>query len=204
MRLTGALAANTLHICVDMQRLFTEHPDWSVPDLPKLVAPISMLIDAHPRETLFTRFITPRNAGDAAGQWRQYYRHWESVTLSRMDPTLLDLLPRLAERARPEAILDKRSHGGWEALAFAEAIARRQASTLVLTGVETDVCVLALAFGATDRGYRVIVVEDAVASSSPAGHRAALEAIYPRLDQQIQIATVEEVLRAWPLPRRAE
>jgi nicotinamidase-related amidase len=121
-----------------------------------------------------------------------------------MDPALLDLVPGLAERARPEAILDKHSHGGWEASFFVEAIARRRASTLVLTGVETDVCVLAFAFGATDRGYRVVVVEDAVASSSSAGHRAALEAIYPRLDQQIEIATVEEALRAWPAERRAE
>ena len=47
-------------------------------------------------------------------------------------------------------------------------------------------------------GYRVIIVEDAVASSSAAGHRAALDAIYPRLDQQIQIATVDQVVAAWP------
>jgi hypothetical protein len=43
-----------------------------------------------------------------------------------------------------------------------------------------------------------------VTSSSPAGHHAALDAIYPRLDQQIQIATVDEVLAAWPSERRAE
>jgi nicotinamidase-related amidase len=203
MRLKGTLGDDTLHIVVDMQRLFVEHPDWSVPELPKLVPPILRLIDAHPRETLFTRFITPRAAEDAQGQWRRYYRHWESVTLARMDPALLDLVPPLVGRARPESILDKRSHGGWEDPAFVKAIGRRRASTLVLTGVETDVCVLAFAFGATDRGYRVIIVKDAVASSSPAGHRAALEAIYPRLDQQVQIAGLEEVLVAWPA-RRAE
>ena len=198
MRLEGALPPDTLHIVVDMQRLFVEHPDWRVPDLPRIVPPILKLIDAHPRETVFTRFITPLTPEDADGQWRSYYRHWRSVTLARMDPALLDLVPPLAERARPEAMLDKKSHGGFESPAFAEAIARHQASTLVLTGVETDVCVLALAFAATDRGYRVIIVEDAVTSSSPAGHRAALTAIYPRLDQQIQITTVDEVLAAWP------
>ena len=125
---------------------------------------------------------------------------------------LLKLLRRAGHKARYqssdekgwEAVLDKRSHGGWEGLAFAEAIARRQSTTLVVTGVETDVCVLAFAFGATDRGYRVVIVEDAVASSSPEGHRSALEAIYPRLDQQIQIATVAQVLAAWPAERRAE
>lgn len=198
MRLEGALPPDTLHIVVDMQRLFVEHPDWSVPELPTIVPPILRLIDAHPRETLFTRFITPREPEEADGQWRLYYRHWRSVTLARMDPALLNLIAPLAEQARPEAILDKNSHGGFESPAFAEAIARYQASAMVLTGVETDVCVLALAFALTDRGYRVIIVEDAVTSSSPAGHRAALEAIYPRLDQQIQIATVDEVLAAWP------
>ena len=86
----------------------------------------------------------------------------------------------------------------FESPIFIEALARRNASALVLTGVETEVCVLAFAFAATDRGYRVVIVEDAVTSSSPAGHRAALAAIYPRLDQQIQIATVDQVLAAWP------
>ena len=203
MRLTGPLPADTLHIVVDMQRLFIEHADWRVPDLPKIVPAILSLIEAQPKRTLFTRFVTPRKPEDAGGQWRHYYRHWQSVTLAQMDPALLDLVPELAERARPEAILDKRSHGGFESLAFAEAIARRQASTLVLTGVETDVCVLALAFAATDSGYRVIIVEDAVASSSPEGHRAALQAIFPRLDQQIALARMSDVLAAWPRQPRS-
>jgi nicotinamidase-related amidase len=198
MRLAGALPPDTLHVVIDMQRLFIEHSKWAVPDLPKIVPPILKLIDAHPRKTLFTRFMTPRTPEEAQGQWRHYYRHWRSVTLAEMDPALLDLVAPLAKHAQPDTILDKPSHGGFEVPAFVEALARRKASVLVLTGVETDVCVLAFAFAATDRGYRVIIVEDAVASSSPAGHRAALEAICPRLDQQIQIARVDEVLAAWP------
>ena len=58
MRLTGSLPRDTLHVVVDMQRLFIEHTDWSVPDLPKLVAPISRIVEAHPKRTLFT--LTPR------------------------------------------------------------------------------------------------------------------------------------------------
>ena len=64
MRLTGALPLDTLHVVVDMQRLFVEHPDWRVPDLPKLVAPISRIIDAHPRRTVFTpRPLSTSSAG---------------------------------------------------------------------------------------------------------------------------------------------
>src|SRR5206468_8400734 len=97
---------------------FNEHPDWSIPDLPKLVPLILKLIDAHPRRTLFTRFITPRTPEEARGQWRHYYRHWRNVTLAEMDPALLDLVAPLAEHARPDAILDKFSHGGFETPAF--------------------------------------------------------------------------------------
>jgi PhnB protein len=38
---------------------------------------------------------------------------------------------------------------------------RRRSDTLILTGAETDVCVLSTALGAIDHGYRVIIVEDA-------------------------------------------
>ena len=70
---------------------------------------------------------------------------------------------------------------------------------MILTGVETDVCVLATALSAVDRGFRVIVVSDAVASSDMDSHRACLELVYPRYDQQIELVTCEELLASgWP------
>jgi nicotinamidase-related amidase len=196
--LRAPITADALHLVIDMQRLFVEHPDWRVPDLMAIVPAILSLVRAHRQRTLFTRFVTPAAPEDAAGQWQSYYRHWRSVTLERMNPALLDLVPELAAHAAPDRILDKRSHGGFEAPEFAARLAGERASTLVLSGVETEVCVLALAFAATDRGYRAVIVSDAVTSSSPQGHRAALSAVFPRLDQQIEIATAAEVLAAWP------
>jgi hypothetical protein len=43
-----------------------------------------------------------------------------------------------------------------------------------------------------------VVVADAVTSSSATGHAAALNGVFQRLDQQIEIATAAEVLAAWP------
>ncbi len=40
----------------------------------------------------------------------------------------------------------------------------------MVSGSETDVCVLATVLDAVDLGYRVIVVRDAVCSSSDEGH----------------------------------
>lgn len=59
-------------------------------------------------------------------------------------------------------------------------------------------CVLATVFSAIDAGFRVIVVEEGVASSNEAGHRAALHGILPRFDQQVELVGVGELLSAWP------
>jgi nicotinamidase-related amidase len=48
------------------------------------------------------------------------------------------------------------------------------ADGLIVTGSETDVCVLSTVMSAVDLGYRVILVRDAVCSSSDAGHEALL------------------------------
>ena len=48
------------------------------------------------------------------------------------------------------------------------------------------------------RGLHVVVAMDAVTSWSPAGHRAALEAIYPRFDRQVELAAAGEIMAAWP------
>jgi nicotinamidase-related amidase len=56
---------------------------------------------------------------------------------------------------------------------------------------------LATAFAAVDRGLRVVVAADAVASASPAAHAAVLDEVLPRLDRQIELAPADRVLAAW-------
>ena len=72
-----------------------------------------------------------------------------------------------------------------------------QPSALVLSGVETDVCVLATALSAVDFGYRTVIAVDAVASSVAASHEACLAHVYPRYDQQIELASVDDIIAAW-------
>ncbi|MGY4466887.1 nicotinamidase-related amidase [Bradyrhizobium sp. LB9.1b] len=42
----------------------------------------------------------------------------------------------------------------------------------MITGAETDVCVLSTVLGAVDLGFRVVIVKDALCSSSDVGHDA--------------------------------
>ncbi len=191
------LGAKTVHVVVDVQRLFAEPTDWRVPTLPEILPAIETLVRAHPAQTVYTRFLTPQSAADAEGDWQNFYMRWPTVTLDRLKADMLDLVAPLSALAAPDAIYDKTVYSAFSNPAFVAALARRQADTLVLTGVETDVCVLATAFDAVDHGLHVIVVSDAVASCSVAGHRVALECIYPRLDRQIEIMASSDVLTLW-------
>ena len=68
---------------------------------------------------------------------------------------------------------------------------------MVISGGETDVCVLATVLGAIDRGYRVVIVADALCSSSDAIHDAALNLYTRRYGQQVETVTTEALLRGW-------
>ena len=192
-RLFGPIPATALHIVVDMQEVFRSHPEWGTPALTGIIPPIQRLLAARPENAYFTRFIPAQRAEEAAGTWRRYYRRWSSVTTDRLDPTQIEIVDELRPWAK--RVADK---WGYSALANRElheaALAARD---VILTGVESDVCVLATALDAVDAGLRVILAIDALSSASPTCHAKALDILYERLDEQIEAATVDQILAAW-------
>ena len=58
-------------------------------------------------------------------------------------------------------------------------------------------CVLSSILAAVDYGYRVIIAEDAVCSSSDEGHDALIELFNQRFDVQLEPAQVKVILSAW-------
>ena len=191
------LGGDAVNLVIDMQRVFAEPTAWHVPALTDTVPAIVRLVEARPEATLFTRFCVPHTPAEAPGEWRRYFERWPGMTLDTMSPALLDLVPELARFVPPAEILDKHSYGGFSSPSFLHALQRRGASALVLSGAETDVCLLSTALQALDRGWRVVVVEDAVASSAAPCHEAAICLLQSRFSSQIELASVEEVLRAW-------
>ncbi|MNW01873.1 nicotinamidase/pyrazinamidase [compost metagenome] len=65
---------------------------------------------------------------------------------------------------------------------------------VVVTGGETDVCVLATVLGAIDLGFHVIVLSDAVCSGADETHDAAFELLGDRFSVQLDLMTTEEFL----------
>jgi len=155
------------------------------------------LPEARRERTVFTRFIPPERPEEAVGAWRRYYARWRHMTGERLDPRLIRLVPPLADLVPPAAMIDKAHYSPFKEQAFLRALGRLGADALVITGGETDVCVLAAVMDAVDAGYRVILAEDALCSVSDESHDAMLRHFGMRFSQQIEVAPTEEILDGW-------
>lgn len=193
----GVIAANSMHICVDMQVLFANGSPWQVPWFEKTLPQIEEIAAAHAATTIFTRFLPPKRPSDAVAMWRRYYERWRCVTLEEIDPRMLELAPELAGYSPPAEIIDKTVYSPWTQGRLDALLSRRPATTLVITGAETDVCVLATVLGAIDRGFRTIIAADAVCGSADETHDALLKLYSTRFSEQIELAATADILANW-------
>jgi nicotinamidase-related amidase len=189
--------AEAVHLCIDMQRLFSKDGPWPTPWMSRVLPSVVRLVEHAPERTVFTRFLTPRAAAEMHGMWRVYYQKWAEATRERLDERLLDLMPELRRYAPPAVIFDKMVYSAFSTGELHPWLRARQITTLIVTGSETDVCVLSSVLSAVDLGYRVIIAQDAICSSSDHAHDAAKELYGSRFDIQIELASVEEILGAW-------
>lgn len=195
MRLFDPIPATAIHMVVDMQELFRSHPDWGSASLTSLVAPIKRLLAARPDSAYFSRFIPPHESEYAVGAWQRYYRRWDRVTLARMDPALVEIIEEL--RPWAQRLVDKTGYSALGNPEFRRIVGTGPDHCLILSGVETDVCVLSTVMEAMDLGLRVVLAVDAVGSSSAECHDSALRILHERFDEQVELATVDEIIAAW-------
>ena len=193
----GPLGASCAHLCVDMQRMFAEHTDWRTPWMPRVLPKVQQIVEAHPHQTLFTRFIPARTPGEGEGTWKRYYERWASMTIDQLGAEAIELVPELARFVPPAETLDKQVYSPWVETDLHERLRARGVDTLVVTGGETDVCVLGTVLGAVDRGYRIVIVTDGLCSSSDEAHDAMLTLYHARYGQQVETVTTDTLLRNW-------
>ena len=108
------------------------------------------MAEAHPSRTVFTRFIPANRPGQGEGTWRRYYERWSSMTLENLGPEMIDLVPALQRFVPPGALVDKRVYSPWVEPGLDDMLRARDIDTIVVTGGETDVCVLATVLGAVE------------------------------------------------------
>lgn len=189
----GPLGDTWVHLCIDMQRMFAEETEWHAPWMRKVLPNVVHLVELAPERTVFTRFIPARSADDVGGTWRRYYQRWETMTLERIDPGLVELVPELAHFAPPAWVVDKPIYSPWLGSRLHRDLLAAGVNTVVVSGAETEICVLAAIIGAIDLGYRVVIAIDAICSSADSTHDAMQEVYDSRFGMQVETATVAEI-----------
>lgn len=185
---------NWRHLCVDMQRMFAEDTPWHVDWMSGVLPQVAELAGRFPEKTIFTRFIPPVRAEDMSGTWQEYYRKWWMLTRRHMPAEMADLVPSLARLVPPARTFDKRTYSPWIEGGLHKSLCEERVDTLVVTGGETDVCVLAAVLGAIDLGYHVALLSDGICSGADGTHDAALKLLGDRFSVQLEISTTERFL----------
>jgi nicotinamidase-related amidase len=196
-QLLSAPGLRAVHLCIDMQGLFAPGAPWATPWMERALPQVLTLVAHAPHRTVFTRFIPVRNKAEARGVWKAYYEKWECVTRDRIDPVLLEVIPALARFVSPAVVIDRQTYCAFANGRLQAFLDQNQVDTLIVSGGETDVCVLATVLAAVDIGYRVILAEDVLCSSSDESHDALINLYTKRFSLQIEVAPVAGILASW-------
>ena len=138
---------------------------------------VATLAGRHPERTVFTRFIPPERPDQMPGRG--------------------NAITHAGARAQLGFAGADAASGGLCPAGHRRTLSGREADALIISGSETDVCVLATVLSAVDLGYRVIVVRDAVCSSSDEGHDMLLRLYHTRFSEQIETADAATILSRW-------
>jgi len=185
------MSSRPLLVAVDVQRLYLDYQPWALPAVDEVARRSAHLAAALGCPLLCTRTVFPSARGVADGPWQAYERRWRELAERAHDrPELLAVHPALRERCT--ASFDKHTYSAFEQPDFEARVAAYAPDPLIVTGVETDICVLATVLGAIDRNLPVWLVTDAVAGPDPALHQGALATLgrMPEQVRQVDAATV--------------
>jgi nicotinamidase-related amidase len=97
-----------------------------------------------------------------------------------MPPNASELVPGLSVQPA-DHIITKRQWGAFFGTDLDLQLRRRKLTTIILTGIATNIGVESTARAAFELGYEQIFVEDAMAALSPAQHENTILNIFPRM-----------------------
>jgi len=188
---------NAVHLCVDMQRIFARGGIWETPWMDRVLPTIIDIAGRYPERTIFTRFITPASPEEAPGQWRPYFERWKIATRNALGAAQLELVPELARFVPPATVIDKPAYSAFFRSSLGSLLIEKAVRTVIVSGAETDVCVLSTVLDAINIGFRVVIIEDALCSSSDQGHDALMTMYRLRFNEQIDLITAEGLADIW-------
>ena len=199
----------TALLVVDMQRAFVDEGQaMAVPPAREAVPRIQELLAIFREKGLpvvFTEFTYSPGAPLLVGELHPEHRPavpGASIGFGRPSSSCLagednvHVVPDLAPRA-DELVVRKHYYDGFNGSVLDGALRARGVTTLVVTGTMTDICVLATVVGGFNREYRMVVVEDAVATRWPEIQRATLDIIRRAYARVVSAKEVADEMARW-------
>ena len=107
------LTERSVHLCVDMQRIFSATVADGLDG--QGLASRGGAREPSSRENRFHPLHSPERPEEMPGMWQRYYTRWRVATRERLDLQLLELMPPLAALCPPATVIDKTRYS-----AFAE------------------------------------------------------------------------------------
>lgn len=153
-------------LVVDMLNDFVAGP-FAGPGAGRLVARVRFAIEQARRRDLPVIFVCDAHAPDDA-EFSVLPAHAIAGTEGAA------IVAELAPGPR-DPIISKRRYSGFFQTELEAVLRQLGIDTLVLTGLQTDCCVSHTAADGFFRGFRIVILEDAVGARTEEGHRRALE-----------------------------
>ena len=134
---------------------------------------------------------------DLNQMWKDLDQLSLNVIGQRMFPRVSEPSWQIDDSLAPlpdELVINKTSSGTLNSTMLDQTLRNMGVESLVVSGVTTDVCVETTARDAADRGFQVIIVEDACTAFSETLHHSALQAFSLAFGRVRKTEEVEQLL----------
>jgi biuret amidohydrolase len=192
---------NAAVIVIDMHRGSLDPPGTVfVPDGAAVVPTLSGFLDRARDAGIPVIHIVHQIRRDASDANNPFWR--EAANIGELYPNVreqivgshwTDVAPELAPPMAGDYVLPKKRYGAFSGNDLRFLLKNLGVETLVLTGVETEICVLATAYDAFNNDYRVVVASDGTAGLEPDLVSAALRIVAREIGW---VASCEEIANA--------
>lgn len=138
-------------LVIDVQNGFIKE---ECKDLPKKIR--EHLLAEDYEHILFSKFVNTKDSNFVK------LLDWTKL----FGPPETDIVPELAEFARPECVFEKSTYSAFKSAALIAYLQEAGIEQLDMCGIESDGCVLATAYEGFDLGYEVIVLRELMRSTT--------------------------------------
>lgn len=178
---------NQLLLIIDMQNVYKEGQPWECKNYDNALSNILDLLNDgrfSQDNTVLTRYIASVHP---TGVWKNYNKENAEINANQW---YNDLDQKLQQRCKDYKCYDKATYSSYSVKEIQEAV--NNASSVVITGVVAECCVLATVSSLIDAGKYVYYITDAVAGLDNEKEEATIKVLEGLTPLHLSIMTINE------------